>query len=86
MKRAKRVSNGYAFGGKVYPKLFGSRREVWNETAIRTEGKLQLKDLMMNRWGEIVSKNKHASAVAEQRLQKHGFQPGFGTHRKKRNS
>jgi hypothetical protein len=83
MKRAIKVAGGYKWGDHVYKKLFGSRREVWNRTAIRTEGKLTLSDLMMNGSGEIVSKEKHRTAVKEQRLMAHGYMPGFATMGKK---
>ncbi len=83
MKRAIKVAGGYKWGDHVYKKLFGSRREVWNRTAIRTEGKLTLSDLMMNSSGEIVSKVKHHTSVKEQRLLAHGYKPGFGNTKKR---
>ena len=44
-----------------------------NGTAYKTAGELCKSDLMMNKWGRIVSKKKHASAKKEKRLLKHGF-------------
>jgi hypothetical protein len=63
----------YHIGGKTYKILTGSRHQVWNGTACRTEGLLIKKDLMMNKWGRIVSKKKHTTAKKEKRLEKYGF-------------
>ena len=74
MKRPERQSDGhYHINGKKYKILIGSRHQVWNGTAYKTEGLLVKSDLMMNKWGRIVSKKKHATAKREKRLEKHGF-------------
>jgi hypothetical protein len=53
--------------------LIGSRQQVWHGTSYKTAGELTKSDLMMNKWGRIVSKKKHATAKKEKRLQRHGF-------------
>jgi hypothetical protein len=63
----------YDVKGKSYPELFGSRREVWNGTAFKTSGGLSRKNLIMNKWGRIVSADKHKTAKKERRLEKAGF-------------
>ena len=75
MKRPVRDSETgkYSISGKSYPELFGSRQQVWNGTAYKTAGELVKKDLMMNKWGRIVSANKHKTAKKEKRLEKHGY-------------
>ncbi len=74
MKRPERQADGhYHINGKKYPQLFGSRQQVWNGTAYKTEGLLVKSDLLMNKWGRIVSKVKHATAKREKRLEKHGY-------------
>ena len=55
-------NGGYTVGGKKYKMLVGSRAQVWNGTAQKTSyGRAGLKksDLVMNKWGRIVSKRKH---------------------------
>ena len=74
MKRPSRQSDGlYHVNGKTYKMLMGSRQQVFNGTCYKTSGDLMKNDLMMNKWGRIVSKKKHATAKKEKRLQKHGF-------------
>lgn len=74
MKRPHRATDGhYHIDGKKYKELFGSRIQVWNGTAYKTEGNLVRKDLMMNRWNRIVSQKKHKTAKKEKRLQKYGY-------------
>jgi len=74
MKRPVRGADGmYNISGKKYPHLFGSRREVMNKTAYKTTGGLTTNDLVMNKWGRIVSAKKHVTAKKEKRLQKAGF-------------
>jgi hypothetical protein len=73
-KRPTRGDDGnYHIQGKTYKQLFGSRQQVWNGTAYKTEGLLTKGDLMMNKWGRIVSKLKHKTAKKEKRLEKNGF-------------
>ena len=74
MKRPVRNENGnYVIAGVKYSELFGSRAQVHNGTAYKTTGGLTKKDLVMNKWGRIVSEKKHKSAKKEKRLQKYGF-------------
>ena len=74
MKRPVRGEDGlYHIKGKDYPELFGSRTQVMNKTAYKTTGGLTLADLVMNRWGRIVSAKKHATAKKEKRLENAGY-------------
>ena len=57
----------------TFDKTEGSRAEVWHGTAKRTSGNLTKKDLMKNKHGRIVSKQKHFTAKKEKRLVKAGF-------------
>lgn len=66
-------SGKYTVKGRTYPELFGSRHQVWNGTAYKTAGELTKTDLVMNKWGRIVSRKKHATAKKEKRLQKYGY-------------
>ena len=73
-KRPHRHDDGhYHINGKKYKELFGSRQQVMNGTAYKTAGELSKSHLMMNKWGRIVSRKKHATAKREKRLLKHGF-------------
>jgi hypothetical protein len=74
MKRPVRGADGcYTIDGKKYKELFGSREQVWNGTAYKTEGLLIKKDLMQNKWRRIVSAKKHRTAKKEKRLEKFGY-------------
>jgi len=75
MKRpVKDIKDGlYHIHGKTYKNLFGSRQQVHNGTAYKTAGGLTSADLIMNKWGRIVSKVKHQTAKKEKRLEKHGY-------------
>ena len=74
MKRPVRGENGmYTVHGKNYKELCGSRTQVWNRTAYKTSGGLTRSDLIMNKWGRIVSAKKHKTAKKEKRLEKHGY-------------
>lgn len=74
MKRPVREEDGnYHIKGKKFPELFGSRAQVMNGTAYKTSGELKKSDLLMNKWGRIVSAKKHATAKKEKRLEKHGY-------------
>jgi len=69
-----RGANGkYAINGRKYEYLEGSRAQVWHETAYKTSGGLIRLDLIKNKHGRIVSRNKSKSATREKRLQKHGW-------------
>ena len=73
-KRPQRHDDGhYQNKKKKYKELFGSRQQVMNGTAYKTAGELTKSHLMMNKWGRIVSRKKHATAKREKRLLKHGF-------------
>ena len=74
MKRPHRADDGtYHIDGFKYKELFGSRQQVWNKTSYKTEGNLTRSQLMMNKWGRIVSAKKHATAKKEKRLEKAGY-------------
>lgn len=74
MKRPVRGHDGkYNMSGKKYPELFGSRQQVWNGTAYKTSGGLTRSQLVMNKWGRIVSADKHKTAKKEKRLEKAGY-------------
>ena len=63
MKRPVRQEDGmYHMNGKKFPELFGSRAQVWNGTAYKTSGGLTKSDLIMNKWGRIVSEKKYKTA------------------------
>jgi hypothetical protein len=63
----------YHIDGKTYKALFGSRKQVLNQTAYQTTDGLTTSDISMNKWGRIVSANKSKTTKTERRLQKHGF-------------
>ena len=74
MKRPSRNEEGvYHIKGKDYNELSGSRAQVMNKTAYKTTGGLTKTDLLMNKWGRIVSAKKHQTAKKEKRLEKAGF-------------
>ena len=74
MKRPDRQEDGcYHIKGKKYKELFGSREQVWNGTAYKTEGNLIKSDFLMNKWRRIVSVKKHHTAKKEKRLEKYGY-------------
>jgi len=74
MKKPTRQPDGfYHVDGKKYPELFGSRTQVHNGTAYKTSGGLNKSQLVMNKWGRIVSAKKYKTAKKERRLEKHGF-------------
>jgi len=75
MKRPVRdpITGTYTIDGQTYNELFGSREQVMNGTAYKTSGELTKEDLVMNRWGRIVSAEKHKTATKEKRLEKHGY-------------
>ena len=74
MKKPYRQADGfYHVDGKKYKTLFGSREQVMNGTVHKTTGGLTKADLVMNKWGRIVSAKKFKTAKKEMRLQKHGF-------------
>lgn len=44
-------------------KTIGSRIQVMNGSALKTAGGLTKKDLMLNKWGRIVSKKRYEAAM-----------------------
>lgn len=75
MKRPVRNSTDGMFhlDGSKFKELFGSRVQVWNRTAYKTEGNLRKKDLFYTKNHRIVSLKKHITASKEMRLKKHGY-------------
>jgi hypothetical protein len=74
MHRHTRHEDGmFHANGKKYKELYGSRVQVMNGTAYKTNGGLKKSDLMMNKWGRIVSVLKHKTAKREKRLEKAGY-------------
>jgi hypothetical protein len=74
MKKPYRQADGfYHVDDKKYKTLFGSREQVMNGTVHKTTGGLTKEDLVMNKWGRIVSAKKFKTAKKEMRLQKYGF-------------
>ena len=63
----------YHVEGKKWSELFGSRIQVMNGTAYKTSGGLTKKNLLMNKWGRIVSAKKYKTAKKEKRLEKAGY-------------
>ena len=69
-----RAADGlYHISGKTYKHLCGSRVQVHHQTAYQTQGGLTKSDLLLNKWGRIVSAKKHRTAKRQKRLQKLGF-------------
>ena len=62
-----------------FPKLVGSRSEVWHKTAYKTTGGLTKAKLMQNKSGRIVSVKKYNTAKREKRLAKAGYIPKKGS-------
>lgn len=75
MKRPVRdpITGTYTVKGKTFKELFGSREQVWNGNAYKTKYGLTKEGLFMNKWGRIVSTDKHETAKKEMRLKKHGY-------------
>tara|TARA_A100001011_G_C14006647_1_gene713710 strand:+ start:367 stop:705 length:339 start_codon:yes stop_codon:yes gene_type:complete len=77
VKRVNKHSDGmYHVNGKTYKVLKGSRAAVWHETAFKTSGGLEKKDLVKNNRGRIVSKSKHNKMKTEKgsRFRKAGYE------------
>lgn len=73
MKRPVKSSDGlYHIKGKTYKAVRGSRVQVWNHNAYKTEGGL-LRSQLTKSNGRIVSLKKHKTAKKELRLQKYGY-------------
>jgi hypothetical protein len=74
MTRFTKTSSGkYMVQGKSFEMLMGSRAQVWHGTAYKTSGGLTKNNLMQNKAGRIVSKDKHMTAKKEKRLVKAGY-------------
>ena len=74
MKKPVRQPDGlYHVANKTYKTLVGSRAQVFNKTVYKTPGGLKKDDLIMNKWGRIVSLKKHNTATKEKRLEKAGY-------------
>jgi hypothetical protein len=74
MTRYSKTGSGkYVVQGKNYEILCGSRAQVWHGTAYKTSGGLTKNNLMQNKAGRIVSKDKHMTAKREKRLVKAGY-------------
>jgi hypothetical protein len=59
LRRINKNKDGvYVIGGESFPKLFGTREEVWNRKAYKTSGELTVADFVINIEGKIVSKSK----------------------------
>jgi len=69
----KTASGRYMVQGKSYEMLMGSRAQVWHGTAYKTSGGLTKNNLIQNKAGRIVSKDKHNTAKKEKRLVKAGY-------------
>jgi hypothetical protein len=63
----------YTIKGKKYEIITGTRAQVWHGTAYETTGQLTKDDLVMNKHGRIVSKDKFNTSRKEMRLVKHGY-------------
>jgi hypothetical protein len=69
MKKYNKQKDGYYhIHEKKYEKLNGSRNEVWENIAYRTNGGLIKEDLLENQNGKIISKNKHIDSTANNHL------------------
>jgi hypothetical protein len=73
MKHWRKTNHGYKVNDKTYSSLIGTRAQVWHGTSYKTSGGLTKNDIVKNKSGRIVSKNKHFSAKKNNRLLKHGY-------------
>ena len=79
MKKPTRQEDGhYHVNGQKYKFLKGSRAQVYNGTAYKTKGNLKKDDLLMNKWGRIVSKKKHFTEKKKKTLFRMGFRTKKG--------
>ena len=65
----KQIDGKYHIDGKIYTILFGTRQEVWDETAYKTSGELLKSDLIINKHGLIVSLCKSITGRTDKRLE-----------------
>jgi hypothetical protein len=74
MKRPQRQPDGlYHIRNKTYKQLFGSREQVFNGTAYKTEGLLTKDDIVQNKWGRLVSRKKYVASRRFNNLAHHGY-------------
>ena len=75
MKNLNKSTDGmyHIKGGAKYSNLVGSRAQVWHGTAYKTSGGLTKTNLIKNKSGRIVSKNKHIQSSKEKRLLQYGY-------------
>jgi len=57
---------------KIYPKLCGTREDVWYGNAYKTSGGLIKTELIVNSNGKIVSKKKSISETLDNKFEKYG--------------
>ena len=69
-KRITKVNGTYNIDGKIYEKLIGLRQEVIDEKAYKTAGSLLKDDLMVNRYGKVISKKKYIQEKTNNRFTK----------------
>ena len=70
LKRISKSSDGlYHINNKIYDNCFGTREDVWNETAYKTTGGLTKSDLLVNKNGKIISKKKFIAEKEYNRLE-----------------
>lgn len=65
---SKQKDGYYHVDDKKYKLLFGTREQVWNEIAYKTAGELKKTDLIINKYGKIVSKKKYITSKSDNRL------------------
>ena len=68
-KRKIKTNGKYNIDGKLYDKLAGSRKEVIDGKAYQTTGSLLKDDLLINKYGTIVSKKKFISEKNNNRFE-----------------
>jgi hypothetical protein len=69
MKKIYKNSDGFYYIDMIkYTKCFGSRDEVWGGDAYKTTGGLKKTDLILNKYGNIVSKKKFISEKTTNRF------------------
>lgn len=72
-KIVKQPDGLYHIKGKTYEYLYGSRTQVMNETAYKTNGGLKKSEIGYNKNGHIVSLRKSKQAKKDNRLVKAGY-------------
>ena len=61
---------GYTVDGNIYETLTGSRTNVFEGKSYKTTGGLKKSDLIINKYGKILSRNKSISGKINNRLEK----------------